>query len=485
MNFKKKNAANAPAPNQAQQAARRRSLRSGAYASVLAVVVLVLVILLNLVVGAVPTKFTQFDISTGKMFTLSDTTKTMLQELNTDVTAYYLAETGNEDSNITRILDRYAGESSHFTWQQRDPALYPTFAQQYGAQNASSSSVILVCGDNHTVVDYNDMYTADYSSYYTTGSYTMSFSAENALSSGIAKVTRENSYVLYQLTGHGESSLESDFTETLDNSGVTVQDLNLLTTDTVPEDAAALLINDPQADLSTLDAAAIKTYLENGGHLFVTTDLTVSTPNLDALLAEYGMTRQEGLVIENDSNYYAYGYPQTYLLPTVQSNEITAGVGSNMMVYTPIAQGIVKHEDGDYTFTSLLSTSSTAYSMEGYATAETAQKADTDPEGSFDVALAAENTTTGTRVVWINCPNFLQGTINQSVSGGNAQLLGSIVNWFDGEQTTAVISGKSLSAASLTVPNNMIIVLGLLFTIVLPIVCVVAGLVICVIRRRR
>lgn len=89
MNFKKKNAANAPAPNQAQQAARRRSLRSGAYASVLAVVVLVLVILLNLVVGAVPTKFTQFDISTGKMFTLSDTTKTMLQELNTDVTAYY------------------------------------------------------------------------------------------------------------------------------------------------------------------------------------------------------------------------------------------------------------------------------------------------------------------------------------------------------------------------------------------------------------
>ena len=88
MNFKKKNAANAPAPNQVQQAARRRSLRSGAYASVLAVVVLVLVILLNLVVGAVPTKFTQFDISTGKMFTLSDTTKTMLQELNTDVTAY-------------------------------------------------------------------------------------------------------------------------------------------------------------------------------------------------------------------------------------------------------------------------------------------------------------------------------------------------------------------------------------------------------------
>lgn len=492
MNFKKKNAANAPAPNQAQQAARRRSLRSGAYASVLAVVVLVLVILLNLVVGAVPTKFTQFDISTGKMFTLSDTTKTMLQELNTDVTAYYLAETGNEDSNITRILDRYAGESSHFTWQQRDPALYPTFAQQYDAQNASSSSVILVCGDNHTVVDYNDMYTADYSSYYTTGSYTMSFSAENALSSGIAKVTRESSYVLYQLTGHGESCLElegnlsqeSDFTETLDNSGVTVQDLNLLTTDTVPEDAAALLINDPQVDLSTLDAAAIKTYLENGGNLFVTTDLTVDTPNLDALLAEYGMTRQEGLVIENDSNYYAYGWPQTYLLPSLSSNDITAGITDGMHVFTPVAQGIVKGDStDDLTLTTLLSTSSTAYSMQDYAEATTAEQGKNDPNGPFNIAVAASNSTTGAKVVWVNCANLLDGEMNSLVSGGNAQLLTSAVNWMTGEGV--VIDSKSMSAETLMVPGRSIMLLGLLFTIVVPLAFIVAGIAITLVRRRR
>lgn len=465
---------------------RRRSLRSGAYASVLAVVVLVLVILLNLVVGAVPTKFTQFDISTGKMFTLSDTTKTMLQELNTDVTAYYLAETGNEDSNITRILDRYAGESSHFTWQQRDPALYPTFAQQYDAQNASSSSVILVCGDNHTVVDYNDMYTADYSSYYTTGSYTMSFSAENALSSGIAKVTRENSYVLYQLTGHGESSLESDFTETLDNSGVTMQDLNLLTTDTVPEDAAALLINDPQADLSTLDAAAIKTYLENGGHLFVTTDLTVDTPNLDALLAEYGMTRQEGLVIENDSSYYAYRYPQTYLLPSLSSNDITAGITDGMHVFTPVAQGIVKGDStDDLTLTTLLSTSSTAYAMQDYAEATTAEQGANDPNGPFNIAVAASNSATGAKVVWVNCPNMLNSQMNSAVSGGNAQLLTSAVNWMTGEENGVVIDSKSMSAETLTVPAKATMLLGLLFTIVVPLAFIVVGIAITLVRRRR
>ena len=461
----------------------KRTLRGGSYAAVLAVAVLAVVILINLVVQALPSKWTEFDISTSSLFTLSDTSKNLLHELNSDVTAYYLAESGQEDTNITRLLDRYADESSHFSWQQRDPVLYPTFAQQY--DGAANGSVVLVCGDNYRVVGYNDMYQMDIETYYTTGSQQYTFEAENALTSALAQASRTSAYKLYQLTGHGELALDSDFTDTLTNAGVTTEELNLTTAGSIPDDADSLLLNAPLADLTEAEAALLSNYVMGGGKLLVVTDFTTATPRLDEILKDCGMTRQDGLLIETDANHYPYGYPQTYLLPTVQSNEITAGVGSGMMVYTPIAQGIVKHEDGDYTFTSLLSTSSTAYSMENYATAETAQKADTDPEGSFDVALAAENTTTGTRVVWINCPNFLQGTINQSVSGGNAQLLGSIVNWFDGEQTTAVISGKSLSAASLSVPNNMIVVLGVLFTLVLPIVCVVAGLVICVIRRRR
>lgn len=461
----------------------KRTLRSGSYAAVLAMAVLAVVILINLVVQALPSKWTEFDISTSSLFTLSDTSKNLLHELNSDVTAYYLAESGQEDTNITRLLDRYADESSHFSWQQRDPVLYPTFAQQY--DGAANGSVVLVCGDNYRVVGYNDMYQMDIETYYTTGSQQYTFEAENALTSALAQASRTSAYKLYQLTGHGELALDSDFTDTLTNAGVTTEELNLTTAGSIPDDADSLLLNAPLADLTEAEAALLSDYVANGGKLLVVTDFTTATPRLDEILKDCGMTRQDGLLIETDANHYPYGYPQTYLLPTVQSNEITAGVGSGMMVYTPIAQGIVKHEDGDYTFTSLLSTSSTAYSMENYATAETAQKADTDPEGSFDVALAAENTTTGTRVVWINCPNFLQDTINQSVSGGNAQLLGSIVNWFDGEQTTAVISGKSLSAASLSVPNNMIVVLGVLFTLVLPIVCVVAGLVICVIRRRR
>lgn len=461
----------------------KKTFRNGLYASVLAVVVLVAVILLNLVVRALPTKYTELDISTSALFTLSDTSKNLLHELQTDVTAYYLATSGQEDTNITRILDRYADESSHFTWQQRDPVLYPTFAEQY--EGASTGCVVLTTADKYTVVSYSDMYDMDLEAYYYSGSQEYTFEAENALTAALARVIRTTSYQMYELTGHGETSLESDFTDTLENAGVSVTSLNLTTAGAIPEDADSLIVNAPLADVTADEAATLSDYLEQGGKLLVVTDFTVNTPNLDAVLSACGMTRQSGLLVETDADHYPYGYPQTYLLPNIDTNEVTAGVSSGMMIYTPIAQGILQNEDSEYTFTSLLTTSEKAYSLQDYTNAETIEKADGDPEGSFDVAVAAENSATGAKVVWINCPNALLSGTNQSVSGGNAQLLGSIANWFDGEQTTAVIDGKSMSAASLSVPNAAIIGLGLLFVFVLPLVCLIVGVVVCLIRRRR
>ena len=283
------------------QGGSKRALHSGMYASALAVVVLAVIILVNLVIRALPTKYTEYDISTTSLFTLSDTTENLLHELNADVTAYYLAESGQEDANITRLLDRYAGESSRFSWQQRDPVLYPTFAQQY--DGASVGSVVLVCGDNSDVLSYNDMYEMDLENYYTTGTANYSFQAENALTSGIAKVTRTAAYQLYELTGHGETALSDDFTDTLSNAGVTVTSLNLTTAGSIPADVSAVLINAPGADLTDAETTILKDYVANGGKLFVTTDFTTATPKLDSVLAACGMNRQPGLLIETDADH--------------------------------------------------------------------------------------------------------------------------------------------------------------------------------------
>ena len=103
-----------------------RVFRSGLLSTAMLAAVLVLAVLLNLLVRAIPTKYTEFDLSEAKMYTLSDSTKALVEGLEKDVHIYYLYETGSEDAIITKLLDHYAAESGHLSWEQKDPTLYPT-----------------------------------------------------------------------------------------------------------------------------------------------------------------------------------------------------------------------------------------------------------------------------------------------------------------------------------------------------------------------
>ena len=75
----------------------------------------------------------------------------------------------------------------------------------------------------------------------------------------------------------------------------------------VPKDAAALILAGPTVDYTAEDVQLLRDYLDGGGSLLVFTDASAATPNLDALLAEYGLARTPGLVVEGDANHHARG----------------------------------------------------------------------------------------------------------------------------------------------------------------------------------
>ena len=174
-----------------------RVFRSGLLSTAMLAAVLVLAVLLNLLVRAIPAKYTEFDLSEAKMYTLSDSTKALVEGLEKDVHIYYLCETGSEDTIITKLLDHYAAESGHLSWEQKDPTLYPTFAAKYGAENVSTGSLIVTCGENSTVLDAADLYEYDYSDYYTTGSASVTFGGEKQITSAIYKLTSAEPRLLY------------------------------------------------------------------------------------------------------------------------------------------------------------------------------------------------------------------------------------------------------------------------------------------------
>lgn len=53
---------------------------------------------------------------------------------------------------------------------------------------------------------------------------------------------------MYELQGHGETALNGNFKDAVEKANVTLNSLNLMQADSIPEDAQALIINGPTSD---------------------------------------------------------------------------------------------------------------------------------------------------------------------------------------------------------------------------------------------
>lgn len=467
----------------------RLRLRSGVYAAAFTVLAVVLAVLLNLIVRAIPSKYTEFDLSEAGLYTLGDSSKQIARDLTQDVTIYYVTETGNEDAIITKLLDRYAAESSHIRWELKDPAVYPTFAAQYGAKSVENGSLIVVSGEKSVVLAASDLYDYDYSDYYTTGSYSVTFGGENKITSALYRVTGGQELHVYYTTNHGET-LTDTLKEALEAQNLTVSPLDLLT-DSIPEGCDLLLINDPQQDFSAAgslvdEMSALRSYLKNGGHLMLTTDSYYSTPNLDALMAEFGLTRTKGLVVEGDSSHYLNGYPY-YLLPdyaTDTESGVLDSIDTSRRVLLQMAQGITMTETDGITAEALLVSSENSYSKTAGYEMTTVQQEDGDPDGPFALAAYASNDSTGAEVVWVNCGNMDNEAVYQTVPG-NVTFQQGCAAALAGQEGTTLVESKALEAAPITISGHTAAALGLVFVLILPAAVLAVGAVVVLLRRRK
>ena len=464
-----------------------RIFRNGLYSTAILAAAVVLVILINLIVQAIPTTYTEFDLSEGGLYTLSDTSVQVAEGLTQDVTIYYLCETGSEDAIITRLLDQYAASSSHIHWEQKDPALYPTFASQYGAEQVSGGSLILDAGTGSDVLDAVDFYVYDYSDYY---NYSVRFDGEQQITSSLYRLTSGEASQAYYTTNHGERSLSDTLVDALEAQNIQPQELNLLSS-TIPEDCDLLIINCPASDFTGPEGAVdeigmLEEYLAAGGKVLLTTDAYYSTPNLDAVMAEFGLSRVDGLIVEGDANHSLYGYSY-YLLPDYAiTTESTAldGLDTSAYLLLQMAQGIQITQNNSVTAEPLLTTSSAAYSKTAGYEMTTTDKEEGDIDGPFNLAVWAQNDTTGAQVIWVGCSNMDDDTLYMSVPGNCDFLVGCAAS-LTGQSSDILIDAKALEADQLTIPAGTATVVGLVFLLAVPAGLLIAGAVVTIRRRRR
>lgn len=462
-------------------------------------VALALTVVVNLVVNALPSKTTAIDCSYSKLYSITSDTKKAMKKLSDDVTIYALSSEAKKDAQIDKVLKRYEDLSKHVSVEYVNPSTKPYFYQDYTDTAPAQNSLIVVSGKRSKVIDYYDIYHYESNMDYSTYSYSndlVGFDAEGQITSAIEYVTMdaEELPVVYQITGHDEGTLGSEFQSAVEKANMSLSSIELLNEESVPDDASAIVIDAPQKDFNEADAKKVIDYLNGGGKAIIIGSYTdADMPNFDSILEAYNVQFTKGVIAENDAqHYYKMGGP-FYMLPEVNSSDYTTNIGGNY-VYVPATLGITypdtsSDDSSDITYTSLMDTTDQSVAKNDPNNMSDYGLEDGDDEGPFSVGLAVEKTVDDEntmQLVVFGSPYIFSDDASQLTSN-NATLFDDVTTKLIGETKLAasVIPEKEYTLGNLTVSAIYTILWGLLFTIVVPIVLIVCGIVIFVVRRKK
>ena len=460
------------------------ALKGGSYSLIITAVLLAVMIVVNIFASTLPTTLTKFDISASKLYSITSNTKAVVNNLQQDVTIYWVVQQDQEDSIIENLLGKYDGLSSHIDVVKKNPDVFPTFTEQYTDEEVPNNSLIVESGERYRFISYNDIYETEMDYYSYTYNVT-GFDGEGAITSAIDYVVTEDLPKIYVLEGHGEGDLPTTFSDSIVKENIEGDTLSLLTVDEIPEDADAIMIYAPQSDISEAETTMLADYAANGGKLLVIAGPVegAELTNLNSLLADYGVTVNEGIVIEGSRQNYT-GYPNT-LLPNMESHEITDPlIEDRYYPIIPLAQGMTIGSTSNGTVTELMSTSSEAFSKVAGFELDTYEKEDGDIDGPFTVALTIE-TNGGGQIVWFSATDFLNDMYNAYSSGANVDLAMNSISSLLGEREAISIRSKSLNYNYLTIDEETSSTLKLLMIGVFPLAYLGIGIFVIVSKRRK
>jgi ABC-2 type transport system permease protein len=407
-----------------------------------------------------------------------------VNNLTQDVTIYWIVQSGEEDDILDNLLSKYDSLSDHINVVKKNPDVYPTFAAQYTDETVANNSLVVESEGRSRYIAYDDIYLYEMD-YYSYSYYIDSFDGEGAITSAIDYVVNEDQPKIYALEGHGESDLPSTFEEQIEKSNIDVESLSLLTVDEIPEDADVLMIYAPESDISDEEVSMLSDYVTSGGKLLVIAGPVEDgiLTNLYSILADYGVETYDGVVVEADRNYYAFGYPYM-LMPDLSDSDITSALAEeNYYPIFPIAQGLeVLSSASDVT--TLLSTSEDAFSKAAGYQLTTFEEEDGDTDGPFALGVSIDCGNDG-QIVWFSSSQFLEDQINSYSSGANVNLAMNAISSMVGEREALAIRSKSLNYNYLTISDSTASLLKVLMIGIFPALYLGIGIVIVVNRRRK
>lgn len=482
--------------------------KSGIYSVVISLILLAVLVVVNLIVGSLPAKFTMLDTTATGQYEISGTTESFLSGVKEDVTIYYIVPDGYEDSMLYSYLERYVSLNKKLALKLIDPlktpeflSSYPEFKdaeQEFSNSEYVSSYLLVESAARYLVIHTGQLYTYAFSELGTSGlsfeeaaeiydqyykyGYMLNLSQDgycfdSRITGAVEYVCAENIPSIYLLSGHGEEAFSDTVSSYLKDFGIEYKPLNLaLDGDSIPADCSCIIIHKPTSDITITEASKLSSYVAGGGNIFLMTDKNSdSMRNLMNLTAEFGMSIEAGTVSEGDSSKHVADLPG-HIYPTINMNHATTALISNYNIDILLAnaQSIVTEEASGYTVTELLTTSDKATVGSSAA-------------GKKVLAAISEGNNGGGKLLWVASPSLTNDALISKTASANFALFFSMANSLMGDYISVLpeIASISMSQAMVNTTALDVNIWGTILIFLIPGAFLAAGIGYTVYRRRR
>ncbi|MEJ5202626.1 MAG: Gldg family protein, partial [Anaerolineales bacterium] len=390
------------------------------------------------------------------------------QRLTDSVLAKAFYSQNIPDEKARTLLENYKFHSrGKFDYQFIDPVTNPIAAKEAGVTR--DGTIVLAMGNRIEHV---------------------TSPSEQELTSALIRLTNPGKRTIYFLTGHGESipqdqeGLYSQLRQNLLSKNYALDTLNLLAQPDIPSTATEVVILNPLKPLTGGEVSALSAYLDSGGALILLSEppaVTNSDPITDQLWeylsTDWGINCENNILIDPNSAppLMVISQPLGY-----SEHPITAEM-SNMVAVFPTAHSLaIDTSLHKVDITELAKTSASTWGetdVTGLRNQQMKPDAETDQNGPLTIAIAAQNLSTGARLVVIGDADFANDEYFQAF--GNSDLITKAIDWAAKQDDLINLNTEPDITRVLIPPTQSVFLLiVLIVTILLPVSVIVIGIIV-------
>ncbi len=500
----------------------KRRLQHGRTATLITVGVVILAIMFNLVFYVLGERFPlTVDLSSDGIFSLSEESVSVAKGITAPISVVVfvdeevfsnpqssaaqsytggyeeLAKIFSEFYNALKLYGSYSDEQVSTTYINMNKN--PTAVNQYAAYKGEAieeMDILFICGDRCNTIKLDNLFTFDTYTY-----EILSSDVEKVLASQFQAIQGETERVLTVFTGHSEDgSVMSGLSDIYSLNGYKIEEVDLTRSVEISKNTVCAIIPAPSKDYSDETIERLRAWLSNDGkegrNLMVFTHPTADCPNLyEFLSVEYGLEVTNNIVVETDMNrIYAYNKFCAFAdVPTTDFTQNGTGEESTLFINT---RQIIPHweekSDSNWQYSVNLVTfadSARLMAIDDINNNNTNAQEYDDTIVGMAVAVKegfqnALQTATVTRVMVCGSASAVYKDVTSITTTENENLFLDAMTELAGATNTINISSKSVENETISfAPLTQVLVGWGLFTVLLPLVLLLTGLLVFLRRR--